>query len=73
MDHGCSQSAVAEFGQSRLSAVQRDLLSEAMADMRLAEHEGLKLGWTVLDTGRGFVTGMAAVAEELLQLLACDV
>ena len=73
MEHGCSQSAIAEFGQARLGNQQRDLLSKAMDEMRLAQHEGLKLGWVALDTGRGFVTGMASVAEELLQLLACDV
>lgn len=44
-----------------------------MEDIRLADHEGLKLGWAVLDTGRGFVTGLASVCEELLQLLGCDV
>jgi len=41
--------------------------------MHLQQVEGLKLGSVVLDTGRGFVTGMAAVCQELLQLLACDV
>lgn len=73
MEQGCSQSAIAEFGQARLSAHQRDLLSKAMSSMRLSTIEGLKLSSVVLDTGRGFVTGMASVCEELLQLLACDV
>ena len=54
MEHGCSQSAIAEFGQSRLSNHLRELLSEALGEVRLAEHEGLKLGWVVLDTGRGY-------------------
>eukprot|EP00966_Prymnesium_polylepis_P060174 1396035-Prymnesium_polylepis.1 len=73
MEQGCSQSAIAEFGQARLSAHQRDLLAEAMSNMRLRQHEGLKLGSVVLDTGRGFVTGMASVCEELQQLLGCDI
>ena len=73
MEQGASQSAIAEFGQARLSAHQRDLLSQAMGDIALFSHEGLKLGSVVLDTGRGFVTGMASVCDELLQLLGCDV
>lgn len=73
MQQGCSQSAIAEFGQARLSNQQRELLSEAMQSIEIVRHEGLKLGWVVLDTGRGFVTGMASVCEELLQLLAVDV
>jgi len=73
MEQGCSQSAIAEFGQARLSAHQRDLLSTAMDNMHFERHEGLKLGSVVLDTGRGFVTGMASVCEELLQLLGSDV
>ena len=44
-----------------------------MRSIEIRRHEGLKLGWVVLDTGRGFVTGMASVCEELLQLLAVDV
>ena len=73
MDYGCSQSAIAEFGQARLSATQRDLLSEAMSSIELTRHEGIKLGSVMLDTGRGFVTGMSSVCEEMLQLLGCDV
>ena len=33
MERGCSQSAIAEFGQSRLSSMQRELLSEAKQRM----------------------------------------
>jgi len=73
MEQGCSQSAIAEFGQARLSAHQRDLLAAAMSSVGLRQHQGLKLASVVLDTGRGFVTGMASVCEELLQLLGCDV
>eukprot|EP00908_Phaeocystis_cordata_P027314 Transcript_9868.p1 GENE.Transcript_9868~~Transcript_9868.p1 ORF type:complete len:560 (+),score=122.29 Transcript_9868:98-1777(+) len=73
MEHGCSQSAIAEFGQARLSNHQRELLSQAMQRMELNRHEGLKFGSVLLDTGRGFVTGMASVCEELVQLLGCDV
>lgn len=73
MENGSSQTAIAEFGQARLSAVQRDLLSESMASITLSRHEGLKIGSVLLDTGRGFVTGMSSVVEELLQLLGCDV
>lgn len=36
-------------------------------------YEGIKIGVVQLDTGRGFVTGMSAVAEELLQLMSFDV
>ena len=72
MEQGASQLAIAEFGQSRLSAVQRDLLAIAMRDVQSCEHEGLKVGTVCLDTGRGFVTGMSAVCEELLQLLSFD-
>ena len=72
MEQGASQLAIAEFGQARLSAVQRDLLAIAMRDVQSCEHEGLKVGTVCLDTGRGFVTGMSAVCEELLQLLSFD-
>ena len=72
MEQGASQLAIAEFGQARLSAVQRDLLASAMRDVQSCEHEGLKVGTVCLDTGRGFVTGMSAVCEELLQLLSFD-
>ena len=44
MERGCSQSAIAEFGQARLSAHQRDLLSTGMRDMHLQQVEGLGLG-----------------------------
>ena len=47
--------------------MQRELLSEAMQRMELQQHEGLKFGSVLLDTGRGFVTGMASVCEELFQ------
>ena len=73
MSQGCSQSAIAEFGAARLTAEQRSLLSSAMDDVSLTTHEGLKVGHVVLDTGRGFVTGMAAVCEDLLTLLSADV
>ena len=73
MEQGASQVAIAEFGQARLSATQRDLLATAMHDIERREHNGLNIGAVSLDTGRGFVTGMSAVAEELLQLLSFDV
>jgi len=73
MESGLSQVAIAEFGQARLSATQRDLLATAMHDIQHVDHEGLKIGIVSLDTGRGFVTGMSAVAEELLQLMSFDV
>ena len=43
--------------------MQRELLSEAMQRMGLQQHEGLKLGSVLLDTGRGFVTGMAGTGK----------
>jgi len=43
-----------------------------MANVEVTEREGLKLGLVRLDTGRGFITGMASVVEELLTLLAID-
>jgi len=73
MERGASQPAIAEFGQARLSATQRDLLATAMRDVESVEAEGIAIGAVVLDTGRGFVTGMSAVAEELVQLLSFDV
>ena len=36
-------------------------------------HNGLKIGTVMLDTGRGFVTGMAGVAQEILTLASFDV
>ncbi len=73
MEHGASQTAIAEFGHARLSAAQRDVLSQALSSAESVQHEGLKIGHVLVETGRGFITGMAAVAEELLQLLSLDV
>ena len=73
MEQGMSQVAIAEFGQARLSAVQRDLLALGMERIEHIEHEGTKIGLVKMDTGRGFVTGMSAIAEELLQLMSLDV
>ena len=73
MRHGSSQSAIAEFGHARLSAVQRDILGEALHKTARLRHEGLSIGTVQLYTGRGFVTGMAAVAEELIALMSLDV
>ena len=112
MRHGSSQSAIAEFGHARLSAVQRDILGEALHKTARLRHEGQSIGtvqlytycgatycghayssstyWgstyygsaycghtcgaqVQLYTGRGFVTGMAAVAEELIALMSLDV
>ena len=46
--NGKQQSAIAEFGQARLSSHQRDLLSTAMHNMKLRQHEGLKIGSVVV-------------------------
>lgn len=73
MQHGASQSAIAEFGQARLSSVQRDVLTEALSRAQLTNHQGLRLGVVFLHTGRDFVTGMARVAEELMDLGGYDV
>merc|ERR1740124_1502019 len=73
MRHGSSQSAIAEFGHARLSAVQRDILSEALHKTARLRHEGTSIGTVQLFTGRGFITGMAAVAEELITLMSLDV
>jgi len=73
MRHGSSQSAIAEFGHARLSAVQRDILGEALHKTARLRHEGQSIGTVQLYTGRGFVTGMAAVAEELIALMSLDV
>ena len=73
MRHGSSQTAIAEFGHARLSAVQRDILSEALHKTARIRHEGVSIGTVQLYTGRGFITGMAAVAEELIQLMSLDV
>ena len=73
MEMGASQTAIAEFGHSRLSAVQRDILATGLSEMQRYKHEGVRIGVVQLMTGRGFVTGMATVCEELLQLMALDV
>ena len=63
MQNGCSQAAIAEFGQARLSAKQRDILAEAMETVDIRERGGLKLGMVQLDTGRGFITGLVRQPE----------
>ena len=73
MKHGASQSAIAEFGHARLSAVQRDVLAEALQKTTRIKHEGVSIGTVHVHTGRGFITGLAAVAEELLQLMSLEV
>lgn len=73
MDQGLSQVAIAEFGHSRLSSTHRDLLAEAMRKVNITFFEGIKVGTVHFDTGQDFITGMAGVAEELLQLTSLDV
>jgi tRNA nucleotidyltransferase (CCA-adding enzyme) len=73
MERGVSQNAIAEFGHSRLSAAQRDVLSHALSVTNRRVHEGMRVGTVLVKTGRGFITGMAGVCEELLQLMSLDV
>jgi tRNA nucleotidyltransferase (CCA-adding enzyme) len=73
MEQGASQAAIAEFGEARLTSDQREMLFEAMANVDSTVHNGLKIGTVMLDTGRGFVTGMAGVAQEILTLASFDV
>ena len=73
MRQGASQSAISEFGQARLSDPQREILTDALSTMTPLQHHGLKIGTVFTDTGRGFVTGLAGVAGELMELASYDV
>ncbi|KAL1507574.1 hypothetical protein AB1Y20_007194 [Prymnesium parvum] len=73
MRNGASQTAISEFGQARLSDPQRDILTSALSSIVPQQHHGLKIGTVYTHTGRGFVTGMASVAGELMELANFDV
>ncbi len=73
MENGASQTSISEFGHARLSEPQRQFLADALHGVDLTLHRGLKLGVVYIHTGRGFVTGMARVAEELMELGTYDV
>ena len=73
MRSGASQNAISEFGQARLSDPQREILTNALSSIAPEEHNGLKIGTVYTHTGRGFVTGMASVAGELMELANYDV
>ena len=73
MTQGTSQQAISEFGHARLAQAQRDVLTQALSASVVTEHHGLKVSVVTVDTGRGFITGMARVAEELMELGSSDV
>lgn len=73
MEHGASQSAISEFGQVRLSEPQREILTEALSSTQQLSHHGLKIGVVSAFTGRGFITGLSSVAQEVMDLGSYDV
>jgi len=72
MEQGASQQAIAEFGAVRMSPLQRKMLTDALAGASVSQYNGLKFATVVVNTDE-FMTGMSHVAEELLELTACDV
>lgn len=69
---GASQAAIAEFGVERISGDQRKILATALRTVESRHYRGINVA-TVAVRSKGYVPGLAAVVEELLELTAADV
>ena len=69
---GASQAAIAEFGVERISGDQRKILATALRTVESRLYRGVGVA-TVAVRSKGYVPGLAAVVEELLELTAADV
>lgn len=72
MENGVSRQAIAEFGQSRLSPAHTNVLTEALNKVVMRMHHGVSLASVLVSTDQ-YVTGLARVAMEVLELTSADV
>lgn len=72
MEQGASQAAIAEHAHPFLSREQQGVLTQALVNVNSTEIHGVTLS-TVLLTADGFINGLAAVAQDALELSSSDV
>jgi len=72
MQQGASQVAIAEHAQSSLSAEQQKVLTQALVNANSTVVHGVTVT-TVLLTADGFINGLAAVAQDAMELSSADV
>ena len=72
LSQGASQAAIAEHAHPFLSAEQQGVLTQALVNVNSTVVNGVTLS-TVLLTADGFINGLAAVAQDALELSSSDV
>ena len=72
MEQGASQAAIAEHAKSSLSSEQQGVLTQALINTNSTDVHGVTIS-TVLLTADGFINGLAAVAQDALELSNSDV
>jgi nanoRNase/pAp phosphatase (c-di-AMP/oligoRNAs hydrolase)/predicted transcriptional regulator len=72
LSQGASQAAIAEHAQSSLSAEQQGVLMQALVNTNTTVVQGVTVS-TVLLQSDGFISGLAAVTEDALDLSSSDV
>lgn len=72
MAQGASQAAIAEHAQSSLSREQQGVLTQALINTNSTVVHGVTVS-TVLLTADGFINGLAAVAQDAMELSSSDV
>lgn len=72
LDQGASQVAIAEHVQSALSTEQQSVLTKALTNTNFTKAHGVTVS-TVLLTADGFVSGLAAVTQDALEMSSSDV
>ena len=72
ISQGASQTAIAEHGQSSLSAEQQGVLTQALVNVNSTVVHGVTIA-TVLLQADGFINGLAAVTQDAMELSSSDV
>lgn len=72
LEQGASQAAIAEHAHPFLSREQQGVLTQALVNVNSTVVHGVTLS-TVLLTADGFINGLAAVAQDALELSSSDV
>mmetsp|Transcript_46698 Transcript_46698/g.56526 ORF Transcript_46698/g.56526 Transcript_46698/m.56526 type:complete len:465 (-) Transcript_46698:315-1709(-) len=72
MEQGASQSAIAEHVSTKLSVEQQGVLTQALLNTNSSVVHGVTVSSVLLST-EGFINGLAAVAQDALELSGSDV
>lgn len=72
MEEGASQVAIAEHAQSSLSTEQQSVLTQALINTNFTVVHGVTIS-TVLLRADGFISGLAAVTQDALEMSSSDV